>query len=136
MINKILQKHLHADGKYLGRNNYYPDVENPYNDQKCIHESDGLEKKLLEKYKKYIPKGWYGFSIGSPCPKCWFLIIESFLDYLITIDSNMEIHQIKLKFGTLLCYLHFSIKDEETLEFLELQVDKLQYTLHDNKLIF
>jgi hypothetical protein len=48
-----------------------------------------------EKYKQYIPEGWYGLEFDSP-------VVTDYLDVimqdLITIPG-FELHQIKLKFG-------------------------------------
>ena len=32
-------------------------------------------------------------------PEIWYKVIDEFLDYLKTIDNNLKIHQIKIKFG-------------------------------------
>lgn len=140
MITKILNK-------YDGFTNYwYPDVK-----EKTIYESPDLEKykigcseienQLLIKYKKYIPNGWYGFSLGSPCPHNWYKIIDEFLEYLIDLQNqnkiqNFEIHQIKIKFGGIRFYIHCTCEDKEFNEFIELQVNKLENHLFDEKLIY
>ena len=140
MITKILQK-------YDGFTNYwYPDVNEPtvYQSpdiEKYRKENEGEEKRLLNKYKKHIPPGWYGFSFGSPTPKAWFLIIEEFLDYLINLEKegkikNFEIHQYKLKFGGLRAYHSFECVDDELREFIDLQTAKLENHLYDEKLIY
>jgi hypothetical protein len=140
MINKILQK-------YDGFANYwYPNVkeETVYQSpdlEKYRKESDGEEHRLKEKYKLYIPKGWYGFSFGSPTPKNWFLIIDEFLEYLVELQkkkkiSGFEIHQIKMKFGSCRFYISYKCNDDEMQEFIYLQIQKLESHLHDDKLIY
>jgi hypothetical protein len=111
MINSIIRKY---DGY---RNYWFPDIEesNVYvakNIEELRVGCHELERNLLNKYKKYIPKGWYGFSLGSPLPKGWYNIIEEFLDYLIELENKkkigkFEIHQIKSKFGgvKILCFV-------------------------------
>lgn len=141
MINKILQK-------YDGYANYwFPDVKdvNLYKNLKTKKKySKGCgeeEQRLLEKYKSYIPKGWYGFSFGEPLHLDWFKIIDEFLEYLIQLNQldrieNFEIHQIKLKMGGLRFYVSYKCDDEELREFIELQIDKLENHLFDEKLIY
>ena len=141
MINKILQK-------YSGQRNYwFPDVEdvNLYvNDKTKEKYSKGCRKeesRLLKKYASYIPKGWYGFSFGEPLHLDWFKIIDEFLTYLIELEqlnkiSDFEIYQIKLKFGGLRFYVSYKCEDEEFREFIELQIDKLENSLFDEKLIY
>jgi len=130
MIQKILQKYK------AQRDYYYPNIENPYKIDELKNASGEKENKLREKWAKHIPPGWYGFSFGRPTPDCWFDIIDEFLDYLLTIDPALEIHQIKMKFGSCLMYLHYNIPNEELREFVELQIEKLEWTLFDKKLIY
>ena len=129
MISKILAKH-----KCYGH--YYPDIENPYTDERCKNESPELEIKLMEKWSSRIGKGWYGFAIGRPCPDAWFYVIDEFLDYIQSLDPEFEIQQIKLKFGGLRFYISYTIDDEELNEFVGLQIDKLERTLYCEKLIY
>jgi hypothetical protein len=139
MIGKILQK-------YEGNRDYwFPNLKdkNVYmnRDTKLDGECVQAENKLLEKYRQYIPKGWYGFSLGSPVPLSWFKIIDDFLTYLVSLEQlnkiqDFEIHQIKLKFGGLRFYVSYKCEDEELREFIELQIDKLENSLFDEKLIY
>ena len=140
MITEILSK-------YKGYSNYwYPNVTEStiYQSpdlERYEKESGGEEARLLKKYKKHIPNGWYGFSFGSPTPKDWFLIIEEFLDYLIDLEKKkkikeFEIHQVKIKFGGLRFYVNFSSKNEEFEEYINLQIEKLESHLFDKKLIY
>ena len=141
MINSILKK-------YSGWTNYwYPDVKEPnvyVNSDVSKKYSEGCAEKelhLLNKWKKYIPQGWYGFSLGSPCPHDWYKIIDEFLDYLKELEEfskieDLEIHQIKIKYGGLRFYVSFSCKDDEFREHLELQIARLENHLHDDKLIY
>jgi hypothetical protein len=141
MITKILNK-------YEGfANDWYPDVKekNLYTNSivkekysKGCHE---LESKLLKKWKSYIPLGWYGFSLGEPCPHAWYKIIDEFLKYFVKLQndkkiSKFEIHQIKIKYGGLRFFVSWICDDEEMNEFLRLQIDKLESYLHDDKLIY
>ena len=140
MINKILSKHK-------GFQNYwYPEVK-----EETVYKSPDIEKyregcaekeaALQEKYKEYIPQGWYGFSLGSPTPHSWFEIIDEFLAYLVSLQyedkiTNFEIHQIKTKFGGIRFYVSYSCLDEELDEFLELQISYLENILQDEKLVY
>jgi hypothetical protein len=141
MINKILSK-------YTGwRNYWYPEVkeETVYNSPE-VREILSLgcreqEANLLNKWKSYIPQGWYGFSLGEPCPAQWYVIIDEFLEYLKSLEqlnriSNLEIHQIKIKFGGIRFYVGYGCEDEELREHIQLQIDKIEDVLHDAKLIY
>lgn len=86
---------------------------------------------LIRRYRDHIPKGWYGFSIGSPIIPVWSTIIEEILDVCIEADPNFEIHQIKLKFGGIRFYCESSIiEDLHEVESL------IENTLFDEALIF
>ena len=127
MITKILNKYK------ASRDYYYPNT--PKADYGDVSKLRELENKLLDKWKEHIPPRWYGFSL-APCPESWFYIVDEFLDYLVTLDPNLEVQQVKLKFGGIRMYLNLKIEDEETLEFARLQIDKLEWTLFDTKLIY
>lgn len=141
MITKILQK-------YNGFTNYwYPDVEedniyiNPDISKKYSEGCSEKEIYLLDKWRDRIPKGWYGFSLGSPCPHDWYKIIDEFLDYLVELEKQdkiekFEINQIKIKFGGLRFYVSCGCADEEFEEFVKLQINKLENHLFDKKLIY
>jgi len=130
MIDKILRKYK------IQRDYNYPNIENPYKVKELKNASSNLEANLLEKWKNHIPQGWYGFAIGRPCPDSWFYVIDEFLDYLLTIDPNFEIYQIKMKFGGICFYVRVESDDEEKQEFINLQLNRLQYELFDKKLIY
>jgi hypothetical protein len=141
MITKILQK-------YKGYRDYwFPDVKednlyiNAKVKKKYSKECREKEQALLTKWKDFIPKGWYGFSFGEPLHEDWFSIIDEFLDYLLKLQNEgkitgFEIHQIKLKFGGVRFYVSYKCDDEELREFISLQIDRLESTLFDSKLIY
>jgi len=141
MIRKILNKH---EGY---TNGWYPDVEdaNVYvNSDVSKKYSEGCHEKemaLQDKWKDYIPAGWYGFSLGSPCPHAWYGIIDEFLEYLAQLQKDggitgFDIHQIKIKFGGLRFYVSYSCEDEELREFIDLQISRLEDHLRDSKLVY
>ena len=118
MIEKILSK-------YDGFTNFwYPDAEEEtlYKNEEVKEKySKGCHEKefeLLHKWKSYIPRGWYGFSLGEPCPDSWYSIINEFLEYIVKLQdekkiSNFEIHQIKIKFGGLRFYVSWKCDDRK-----------------------
>lgn len=59
-----------------------------------------------EKYKDYLPKGWYGLDIEIP--KVIEYLDKLFEDELIKIPG-FEYHQIKLKFGQ--CRFYSNLMD-------------------------
>jgi len=85
----------------------------------------GEDARLCEKYKDKIPRGWYGFSIGTPVPDVWIKAIEKVLDFLIKKDDTFEIHQIKMKFGGIRFYV-VSSKIEDLLE-IELLIENSMF---------
>ena len=125
MINKILCKH-----KCFG---YYPGLQK--NPKEGCNNSNDLENKLCEKWKEYVPVGWYGFALGQ-VPDQWYNVIDEFLDYMDSILASFEIHQIKLKFGGVRFYVSFDSGDEETNEFITLQIEKLESSLFSKDLIW
>jgi hypothetical protein len=86
---------------------------------------------LINKYRKNIPRGWYGFSIGSPTPKNWFVVIDKIIEKCIEVDPNFEIHQIKMKFGGIRFYCTSNIIED----ILDVEV-LIEENLHDKKLIY
>ena len=62
-------------------------------------ESEKDDGYFINKYNKYIPRGWYGFSLGNPIVPEWCEIIDKTVEICIANDPKFEIHQIKLKLG-------------------------------------
>ncbi len=86
---------------------------------------------LIHKYENNIPEGFYGFSIGSPTPKNWFEIIDNVLELLLTNDPNLEICQIKMKFGGIRFYVHSDVIEDI------FEIEKyIEDVLHDNKFVY
>ena len=85
-----------------------------------------------QKYKEYIPEGWYG--LGFNIPEVTEYLDKVMLD-LITIPG-LEIHQIKLKFNSARFYFETNWKDkglEAALEIkIESEINKL-VKQHDEK---
>ena len=71
--------------------------------------SDKNDSFFINKYKKHIPQGWYGFSLGDPIIPEWNEIIDEILSLCIEIDPEFEIHQIKVKFGFVCFYAYSSV---------------------------
>jgi hypothetical protein len=70
------------------------------------------EDVLQEKYLKHIPRGWYGFSIGTPTVPIWNTILDKILEVCIEADPKFEIHQIKMKFGGIRFYCHSDVIED------------------------
>src|ERR1035437_966885 len=83
----------------------YPEFSKDF--KSSIEDSD-----LNTKYSKHIPKGWYGFDIGTPIVPEWMEIIDKIVALCIEIDPEFEIHQIKIKFGGIRFYVHSNIIDD------------------------
>jgi hypothetical protein len=86
---------------------------------------------LINKYREYISKGHYGFSIGTPTNPKWNDLIDKILEYFISIDPTFEIQQIKIKFGFMCFYVTSNvIEDIQDIEVL------IMRTLSDKSLIY
>jgi len=83
----------------------YPEFSKDF--KSTIEDSD-----LNKKYRKHIPKGWYGFDIGTPIVPVWMEIIDKIVEACVAIDPDFEIHQIKLKFGGICFYCGSNIIDD------------------------
>lgn len=73
-------------------------------DEEKDFKSDKTDGYFINKYKANIPRGWYGFSIGSPIFPAWLEILDQILELCIKNDKDFEIYQIKLKFGGIRFY--------------------------------
>jgi len=113
-----------------GYNNVYCFLKE-YPNFKKDFETNKDDFYLFDKYRSYVPRGWYGFSIGTPIIPIWNEIIEQILDLCIENDPNFEIHQIKIKFGTI-CFYCYSEVIEDIFD-----IEVLIYnTLRDDALIY
>ena len=75
----------------------YPEFGKDF--KSTIEDSD-----LLKKYKNQIPRGWYGFDVGTPIVPQWMEIIDNIVEACVAVDPDFEIHQIKIKFGGIRFY--------------------------------
>jgi len=90
----------------------YPEFGKDF--KSSIEDSD-----LNTKYRKHIPRGWYGFDVGTPIVPSWMEIIDKIVELCVAVDPDFEIHQIKLKFGGICYYCGSSIIDDlHDVEFL------------------
>lgn len=97
------------------------------------NKEESYDSYLIEKWKGRIPKGWYGF---DGIPKIWGLIIDKFLEELEKECPNFEIHQIKLKYGSLRFYVQSNIQDKNKIKQIEKQIDKLENLLQHESLVY
>ena len=94
-------------------------------------DSPKTDRYFIEKYRKHIPRGWYGFSLGNPIVPVWCDIIDKILELCVTNDPDFEIHQVKIKFGT----VHFNVHSDIIEDCHD--VDKLiMSTLFERALIY
>lgn len=119
-FKNLLKKHK------LSRNSYYQ--SSPYKQE--VGQCSKGELALLENWSHHVAKGWYGISLGQPTPDSWFRFLDAFLRLVRDYNPNFEIHQIKMKFGGLRCYL--GNINEETRELVS-QVEEIMY---DDELIY
>lgn len=93
-----------------------------------VDKNDGY---FLKKYCEYIPRGWYGFSIGTPIIPEWLDILDEILELCTQLDEDFEIHQIKLKFGGIRFYVHSEIIED----IFDVEIF-IENKLFDNALIY
>lgn len=93
--------------------------------RQCSYISDLL---LFWKWAYRVGKGWYGFNLGHVSP-VWTDMLDEFLSWLETQCPDFEIHQIKMKLGSVRIYLgtktDFVIRDEK----IRAEISKLQNLL-------
>lgn len=70
------------------------------------------ESILQKKYRSHIPRGWYGFSIGTPTVPIWNTILDKILEICVEADPKFEIHQIKMKFGGIRFYCESEVIED------------------------
>lgn len=141
MITKILKKYKACP------DNWYPGVDGDdlYHDPEISEKyRDGChakERDLLSKWTPYIGTGWYGFSLGSPCPHVWYKIIDEVLEYFVQLQnegkiSKFQIQQIKMKFGGLRFYVSFECQDKVLDEQIRNEISEMEDCLYDEKLVY
>lgn len=102
-----------------------------YPEFKKDFESEKTDGYFINKYRTHIPKGHYGFSLGSPIIPTWCEIIDKVLELCVAEDPNFEIQQVKIKFGT----VHFNVHSDVIEDTHD--VDRLiMSTLFDRALIY
>jgi hypothetical protein len=71
---------------------------------------------MFSKWAYRVGKGWYGFNLGH-IPPVWTKMLDEFLCWLEIQCPDFEIHQIKMKLGSLRIYVgtktDFVIPDEK-----------------------
>ena len=131
-VEEILKKYyLGVDIPEEYESVYKFEIDHPEKSQELFHSQTIDDPSLFEKYRKHIPKGWYGFSIGNPTPTNWFKAIDEIVSLCIEHDPDFEIHQIKLKFGGICFYVNTDvIEDMMAIEIL------IESKLYNKKLIY
>lgn len=76
-------------------------------------------EEFNEKYKQYIPNGWYGLGFDIPDVTEY---LNDVMEDLITIPG-FEIHQIKLKFNMARFYFETNWKDKGLEAALEIKIE-------------
>ena len=67
---------------------------------------------LMKRSEAQIPLRYYGFSIGSPTPPQWIDYLVKVIEYLISIDPDFKIQQIKMKFGGICFYCYSNVIED------------------------
>ena len=72
------------------------------------------QKEFNEKYKQYIPEGWYGLEFDITEVTTY---LDSIMEDGLLNLPGFELHQIKLKFGMCRFYFETSMENKK-LEFI------------------
>ena len=102
-----------------------------YPEFKKDYQAELTDEYFNNKYGKYVPKGWYGYDVGSPIIPTWCEIIDKIVELCIASDPNFEIHEIKLKFGGIRFYCN-----SEVIEDIFEVESLIENTLWDKALIY
>jgi hypothetical protein len=78
------------------------------------------QEEFNEKYKQYIPGGWYGLSFDIPKVTEY---LDNVMQDLITMP-RFELHQVKLKYNMARFYFNVSLKEEHLKLAIELAIEK------------
>ena len=84
---------------------------------------------LITKYRKFIPRGWYGFAMDDI--KTWTYALDEVLALLTKEDPDFEIHQIKTKFGG----LRFYVESDVIEDLMEIE-SAIEDSMYDESLIY
>jgi hypothetical protein len=126
-IKKIFEDHPFSPIILEGEKNIYL-ASKEKRDQYTTSIGDSY---LFNKYRSNIPPGWYGFALGNPIIPEWVAIIEKALDVMIEVDPNLEIHQVKIKFGGVRFYV-----ESKKIEDLSSIVRLIEEEMYDVALIY
>lgn len=131
VIDILCKYNLRVDipDEYKSIKNYASD--HPKISEELFFDSDINDYTLNTKYKNNIGKGWYGFAIGHPTPTVWFTVIDKILEHLIEEDPDLEIQQIKMKFGGIRFYVESKIIED----IFDISV-LISNKMYDEKLIY
>lgn len=91
----------------------------------CSYISDLL---LFWKWAYRVGKGWYGFNLGHVAP-VWTDILDEFLAWVESRCPDFEIHQIKMKLGSLRVYIGTNSSDEAANAEVRMEIAKLRTLL-------
>ena len=79
------------------------------------------QKEFNEKYKQYIPEGWYGLEFDIP-------EVTDYLDSImvdgLTNLPGFEINQIKLKFGMCRFYFETTLPNKKMQFIIEMGIEQ------------
>ena len=78
------------------------------------------QQEFNEKYKQYIPEGWYGLSFDIPEVTIY---LDGVMQDLITIPG-FYLTQVKLKFNMARFYFATNMKEEHLKLAIELAIEK------------
>ena len=79
------------------------------------------QKEFNEKYKQYIPEGWFGLEFDIP--KVTEYLDSIMEDGLLNLPG-FEIHQIKLKFGMCRFYFETALPNKKMQFIIEMGIEQ------------
>ena len=83
---------------------------------------------LFSKWAYRVGKRWYGFDLGN-VPRVWTDVLDEFLCWLEIQCPDFEIHQVKIKLGTLRFYMNTRTDIESINEEVRFEISQLRKLL-------
>lgn len=78
-------------------------------------------KEFNEKYKQYIPEGWYGLGFDIPSVTEY---LDSIMEYGLVNLPGFELHQIKLKFNMARFYFETKMGSKKLEAIIQLGIEE------------
>jgi len=83
---------------------------------------------LFWKWAYRVGKDWYGFNLGD-IPEVWTNVLDDFLAWLDVHCPDFQIHQVKMKLGSLRFYINTRTDGEWVNDIVRVEISQLRKLL-------